>query len=413
MKVLNFGSCNMDYVYKLHHIAVTGETEHSDRMDVFAGGKGLNQSIAIARAGADVCHAGCIGRDGELLLTAMRESGVDVTNVRVLNEKTGHAIIQVSDTGENAIIVYAGANACITEAFIDEVLNGFSESDLLVLQNETSNVEYIIERAYERGMRVVFNPSPISDTIGRVNFDHISFVILNEIEAKCISGSDIPEKFLAYMSEHHPNTRVLLTLGNKGCIYRDGEETLHQSAFSVEVVDTTAAGDTFTGYFVASLCQEIPARDALRLASAAAAIAVSRKGASPSIPYADEVRETLPSLRECGGGASGTSERLKGTVDDYLKRTYKDASLTELAELLGYSAPYAGELVRKTLGKSFSALLHEKRCAIAAERLIGTEDSIREIIDGVGYSNESYFRKLFREIYGKTPFEYRKMRRNS
>ena len=168
MKILNFGSCNIDYVYSLDHIVRVGETENSDKMEIFAGGKGLNQSIAIARAGEKVCHAGCVGEDGDMLIELMRDSGVDTSCIKTVDSKNGHAIIQVSCAGENSIFLYPGSNAMVTREYIDAVLDGFSKGDLVLLQNEISNVDYIIRRAYEKKMQVMLNPSPFNEKLKEI-----------------------------------------------------------------------------------------------------------------------------------------------------------------------------------------------------------------------------------------------------
>ena len=149
-KILNFGSCNIDYVYELDHIVAPGETEASSELRVFSGGKGLNQSIAVARAGGAVFHAGQVGEDGAMLLDIMRESGVDVTNVKTVNLRSGHAIIQVTNDGENSIFLYSGANKALNETFIESVLDKFESDDILILQNEINLVEKIIRKAHQR-----------------------------------------------------------------------------------------------------------------------------------------------------------------------------------------------------------------------------------------------------------------------
>ena len=136
MKILNYGSCNIDYVYALDHILKVGETLVADKLSIFPGGKGLNQSIAIARAGAPVYHAGCVGSDGDFLIELMSESGVDTSYIKRVNEKNGHAIIEVSRKGDNSIFIYAGSNGMIEKADIDRVLSDFSSGDILLLQND-------------------------------------------------------------------------------------------------------------------------------------------------------------------------------------------------------------------------------------------------------------------------------------
>lgn len=163
MKILNFGSLNIDYTYSVDHIVHPGETITSGSLEVFPGGKGLNQSIALARAGADVYHAGLIGEDGIFLRDLCRESGVKTGYIRETETRTGNAIIQVSEKGENCIILYPGANREQTEEYIDEVLKGFGEGDVLLLQNEINLLDYLISKGAEKGMKIVLNPSPFDE----------------------------------------------------------------------------------------------------------------------------------------------------------------------------------------------------------------------------------------------------------
>lgn len=293
MRILNFGSCNLDYVYSLHHIVAPGETEASADMQIFPGGKGLNQSIAAARAGVEVYHAGCVGEDGQLLLDTLTESGVDVGYLKRVRIKNGHAIIQVTGDGENSIVLYAGSNAMITEDLIDKVLADFSPGDILLLQNEINLVPLIAEKAHKKGLYTILNPSPFNEKIGDVNLNHISCLILNEVEAKGFSGEVETEKILHFFREKYPKLKIMLTLGKNGCVYCDGEQTIPHPAFSVKAVDTTAAGDTFTGYFAAGLANGMAMEKILKTASAAAAISVTKNGAAPSVPYMAEVLEFL------------------------------------------------------------------------------------------------------------------------
>lgn len=297
MKIVNFGSSNIDYVYSLQHIVAPGETETTESLEIFPGGKGLNQSIAIARAGAEVVHIGCIGEDGQFLLETLAMSKVDTSYVKIVEGKNGHAIIQLAFDGENAIFLYPGSNYKFTKQYIDEVLKEFSSEDIVVLQNEINEIDYIVEEAYRKQMRIVLNPSPFNEAISKVDLNKISYLILNEVEAKGYTGCDDVEASLQYFQEQYPSLKVMLTLGGKGCVYRDDNQKLYQPIYEVDVVDTTAAGDTFTGYFVAGISEGKEISDILQLASVAAGISVSRKGAAPSIPCRQEVSSVLEECR--------------------------------------------------------------------------------------------------------------------
>ncbi len=296
MKILNFGSCNIDYVYSLDHIVKKGETQRSLELNVFPGGKGLNQSIALARAGVDVYHAGAVGEDGDMLLTVLKENGVNIEFLKTTECKTGHAIIQIDNEGSNSIFLYPGSNEMISKEDVDVVLSYFSNNDIILLQNEINNVDYIINQAYEKGMQIVFNPSPYNEKIDQIDFNKISYLLLNEIEAYCISKCDKSEEILNFFRDTYPGLKVVLTLGEKGGFFQDGDSRIEYRAFKVKAVDTVAAGDTFTGYFVASLAAGESYTDILKYSAAASAIAVTKNGAAPSIPYTAEVKDFINSV---------------------------------------------------------------------------------------------------------------------
>lgn len=409
MKILNFGSCNIDYVYSLDHIVAEGETETTGRLETFPGGKGLNQSVALAKAGASVYHAGCVGEDGGMLTTVLAENGVDISLIKTVEGKNGHAIIQVSKEGKNSIFLYPGSNEKVTKDYIDEVLEKFDEGDIILLQNEISNIKYITEKAYKKGMSIFLNPSPFNEKIEELDFSMLSCIILNEVEATAISGLESISENISYFRKHFPGVKVMLTLGEKGCVYFDDSAEIKQSAFRVKAVDTTAAGDTFTGYFITGLSRGVAIEKVLKTASAASAISVSRMGAAPSIPVMAEVVESIDCLEE--NTPESKEERISKGIEKYISENLANASLSGLAEVLGYSAVYSGTLIKKFTGKSFSAFLQEKRCEYAAEMLEKTELPVCEIISKAGYENESFFRKKFFDKYGVNPLEYRKTRR--
>lgn len=286
MKILNFGSLNLDYVYQVDHMVKPGETLLSADRKVFCGGKGLNQSIALARAGAQVYHAGLVGPEGGMLIDILKESGVKVELVGQIEEATGHAMIQVDPSGQNCILLYGGANQKIDTHMADEILAHFESGDVLVLQNEISSLSYIIRKAYEKGMLIVLNPSPWNEDLKKINLDEITLIMCNEIEGQEMTGEEEPEKILDALQ----GRQVVLTLGAEGAWYQDKEGTRYfQEAFSVKAVDTTGAGDTFTGYFVDNWSKGETALLCLNRAARAAAISVSRPGAAVSIPTKEEV----------------------------------------------------------------------------------------------------------------------------
>jgi ribokinase len=289
MKVFTIGSLNLDYVYQVDHFVCPGETIGSLGMNVFPGGKGLNQSIALARAGAQVIHVGKIGKEGSILRETLADSGVDVSKVAIGDGASGHAIIQVDKAGQNCILLYGGTNHQLDEAFIDEALLQCEKDDILLLQNEVNNLEYIMRRAHEKGMLIAFNPSPFDEHIQELPLSLVHWFLLNELEGMEISGQKEPEQIAAGIRRKYPDSAIVLTLGKDGVLYMDDTCCEKQGIFKVPVVDTTAAGDTFTGYFLAGISEGLPIKETLRIASLASSIAVSRKGAAPSIPWREDV----------------------------------------------------------------------------------------------------------------------------
>lgn len=294
MKILNIGSLNIDKVYSVPHFVAPGETLTAPKLETFAGGKGLNQSVALARAGAQVYAAGAIGPDGQFLVNLLRESGANVDPIqRFVDVPTGHAIIQVAPDGQNCIIISGGANRELDEGYMDDTLADFGPGDLLLLQNEVSNVAYAIKAAKERGMQVALNASPIDDALFSYPLELVDYFIINEIEGRAIAGIDATdyEAILEALLGKFPNATVVLTLGGDGVLYGKGEERAFHPIYRVPVTDTTAAGDTFCGYFLASVAKGLPPREALKRASMASALAIQKKGAAPSIPTWDQVEE--------------------------------------------------------------------------------------------------------------------------
>lgn len=294
MKVLCFGSLNIDYTYKVDHFVKKGETLSSGSLQVFSGGKGLNQSIALARAGAETYHAGSIGEDGRFLLEQLQDAGVDTRYVTVLETvRTGNAIIQNDKEGDNCILLYGGANQALTTDQADAVLEHFRKGDFLVLQNEINELAYIMERAHERGMKIVLNPSPMDEKIQGLPLGYVDYFMLNEIEASQILGQetrgaegvDLAKGIL----DRFADSAVVLTMGEHGSVYMDSSETITQPVYPAETVDTTAAGDTFTGFFIGGILRGLTIRQAMDMASKAASIVVTRRGAAPSIPDLQEV----------------------------------------------------------------------------------------------------------------------------
>ena len=293
MKVLNIGSMNLDLVYSVDHIVQPGETEASFSLDTFLGGKGLNQSMALAKAGVEVYQGGMIGEDGQVFLDACTEYGVKANYIRTIPGKSGHAVIQRDRNAQNCILLYGGANQMLTESYVDEVLADFGTGDILLLQNEVNMMRYIVEKAYEKGMQIALNPSPFNEKLDAVDMEKISIFLMNEVEGNQITGLTEPDEIIAEMLRRFPMAKIVLTLGKDGAVYADAEQKHFQPIFKVEAVDTTAAGDTFTGYFLAGLLEGMSVPEILKMSAKASSIAVTREGAVPSIPYRHEVMQAL------------------------------------------------------------------------------------------------------------------------
>lgn len=293
MKILNLGSMNIDYVYSVDHIILPGETESTKEMNVFLGGKGMNQSIALAKAGADVYQGGMIGADGQIFLDACKEYGVHSEYIRQTEGKTGHTIIQVDKDAQNSVLLYGGANQELTREYIDEVIWDFEAGDYLLLQNEVNLLPYIIEKGYEKGMKIVLNPSPFNEKLDACDLKKISLFLLNEVEGEQLTGKTESEEILSELKKKFPNAEIVLTLGKDGATYCGNGVEYHQPAFEVQAVDTTAAGDTFTGYFLAGILESMPIEEVMRRSAKAASITVTRAGAVPSIPFREEVEQVL------------------------------------------------------------------------------------------------------------------------
>ena len=285
-RVLNFGSLNYDHVYEMDHFTEPKETQSSLSYIRNFGGKGLNQSIALAKAGVEVYHAGKVGSDGQDFIDYLNKYKVDTTYLKKDdNEATGHAIIEICK-GQNRIILHGGANRSIDEKQIDEVLKHFSKDDVLLLQNEISSMSYLIDKAHEKGMTIAFNTAPMDKAVFSYPLEKVDIFIVNEIEGAGLAqvkGDDIDE-VIEGLRTKFPDKKIILTVGEKGSYFIEKEQIIHQDIYKAEAVDTTAAGDTFTGFFLASYLKDGDVRKALDLAAKASSITVQGKGAAQSIP---------------------------------------------------------------------------------------------------------------------------------
>lgn len=295
MKILNFGSMNLDYVYQVPHFVRPGETLSAYQQTVNPGGKGLNQSIALSLAGADTHHAGCVGRGGEALSRLLAEKGVHTELICPVEELQGSAVIQVTPQGENAILLFGGSNRCVTREQIQDTAARFQAGDWLLVQNEMELLPDMVNAAFERGMNIALNPSPYNEALDGVDFHKLRWLLVNEVETGQLTGQEDPYAAWEVLHARYPELSAVVTLGSRGSVafqVRDGRvETAVQRLFPVKAVDTTAAGDTYTGYFLAGLMEGLPLEACVNRAGKAASLSVTRPGAAESIPSREQVRD--------------------------------------------------------------------------------------------------------------------------
>jgi len=280
MAVFNLGSINADVFYTLPHLVGPGETLAAASRYEGLGGKGANMSVAIARAGARAHHIGAVGQDGDWAIKRLAQYGVETGSIQTVDEKTGHAIIMVDGNGENAIVIYSGANLQVSEPNIDAVLASAAAGDIFLTQNETNAQAYGVQAAKRAGLRVAYAAAPFDiDAVTKV-LPFLDILILNQVESEQLQAAT------GITLDKLPVSDVIVTLGPIGCRWYAnlaGTET-HFDALKVTPVDTTGAGDTFTGYVLAALDQRLEMPDAIALATKAGAIMVTRKGTADVIP---------------------------------------------------------------------------------------------------------------------------------
>ncbi len=272
-----------------------GETVASIERQVFAGGKGLNQSLAAARAGVSVAHFGAVGTDGDMLLEQLRADGIDVEGVLQLDGPSGHAVIQVDADGHNAIVISGGSNREIPHTLIAQAVDCLEPGDWLLLQNEINDVDRVIRMAADQQANIALNVAPPDERIDHYPIELLSLLVVNEPEAMALAGATNSAAAFDMLVHAYPQTSTVLTMGEDGLICFDAvqEQQLQLGAFQVTPIDETAAGDAFVGYLLAALVSGQNLGQALPKASAAGALAVTREGAAPSIPRSTEVEALL------------------------------------------------------------------------------------------------------------------------
>lgn len=294
MNVLVFGSINIDHVYEVDHFVRPGETLAVRNYKRFCGGKGANQAVALARTGIKTSFVGKVGKDGEWTVQYLSELGVDVSGIQVVDGPSGVAIIQITPEGENSILLLGGANHAIKPEDVAPAIKPFKAGDMILLQNEITALPDVLRAAKAKGLKIFFNPAPMDDAVSGYPLELVDCLIVNETEGAALSGKSAPEEMITELRNRFPHASVLLTLGGDGVIYADSQQTLKIPALKVKAVDTTAAGDTFIGYYMAGLAQGLEIKASLERASKAAALKVTRLGAAQSIPTPQEVEAFHP-----------------------------------------------------------------------------------------------------------------------
>ncbi|WP_304525662.1 ribokinase [Halomonas sp. I5-271120] len=292
----NLGSINIDHVYRVPHLVRPGETLASTGYQQVLGGKGANQSLAMALAGGRVEHWGRLGLSDDWALRQLTDAGVGAEAVDLVDEPSGHALIQVDDQAENAIILYPGANHGFEHADIDTRIDNAEPNGWLLLQNETNGLARAMEQAHARGLSIAFNPAPMHAAVNELPLSACQLLFVNRGEAAALvnlSEDSDADALLMALGERLPGVELVLTLGGDGVCYQHGDTRLVLPAYRVEARDTTAAGDTFIGHFMAARLAGSDVETCLRRASAASAICVQREGAAPSIPDAHAVDKAL------------------------------------------------------------------------------------------------------------------------
>ncbi|MCT8158564.1 ribokinase [Pseudoruegeria sp. SHC-113] len=284
MTIYNLGSINADHVYAVPHLPGPGETLAAESLTIGLGGKGTNQSVAAARAGSRVVHIGAVGADGAWARERIAGYGVNVDHVVRVDGPTGHAIINVDAGAENAIVLLKGANFAFDLSVVEAALADAGAGDVLLLQNETAFQVEAAQIAKSKGVRVVYSAAPFSVEAVKAVLPHVDLLAMNEIESQQLSEA------LGTTPEALDVPETLITKGAKGAVWRAARgEAFEVASFKVTPKDTTAAGDTFAGFFAAACEQGLSVPGAMRLAAGAAALKVTRAGAADAIPTRVEV----------------------------------------------------------------------------------------------------------------------------
>ncbi len=314
--IIVVGSLNMDLVVRVERMPHPGETVPGRDFQTIPGGKGANQAAAAALLGSSVAMVGRVGNDafGPRLVENLKRKGVNTEHVQLDDRAaTGTAMITVDETGQNSIVIASGANGCLVREDIDGLDSLFRQARFLLLQFEVplDTVQYAMDKAHRHGVQVVLNPAPARPVPPQF-LSGVDYLIPNESEASLLSGVQVRDTASAEEAARRLLSYgvpvVILTLGENGALLASGPELLHVPARRVAAVDTTAAGDAFIGGLAAALVGGYALQDAVRYATCAGTLAVTRFGAQTSLPRAGEVEALYhqgPAVGSEGGGGSG------------------------------------------------------------------------------------------------------------
>ncbi|MCC5983574.1 MAG: ribokinase [Rhodobacteraceae bacterium] len=289
MTIFCFGSINIDHFYRLDRLPAPGETVAARAVETGLGGKGANQAVAAARAGARVVQLGAVGTDGDAALTQLQALGVDCRAVsRLPQTRTGHAVILIDAAGENSIVIHPGANRAQDRGEVFAALETAELGDILLMQNETDLQPQVAEHAMGLGLEVIYSAAPFELEAVRAVLPFINMLILNAVEAAQLQAA------LGLAPEDLPVETVVITRGADGAEWvARGTPRIRTPAFGVDPVDTTGAGDCFAGTLAAALERGLDPGGAMREAAGAAALQVTRPGTAEAMPVAAEVAAFL------------------------------------------------------------------------------------------------------------------------
>lgn len=403
MKILNFALANMNYIFSVDDLGNTGSNIEINTAQKIPGGKGFKISVATAKAGASkVYHVGVIGEGDEGVIEELKANNVNTTCIKTVSDRGGYSLVFVDKYGRGRTFYQPGAELNIDKNFIDETLSRFSEGDYLILDDAVPSKNYLISAAAQKGIKIccLLEKQP-------ENFNNLAYVFLTAQMAYDFSGKQTREELIEFFGEHYKENRFIIAFQNEGYLYIGKTRTLFQPCFEAKYLEEAAGFEAFIGYFVALISEGRKLSSIMKYSAAAAACSVE---VGAEIPEYSELSLAIKTLKEHNTDEGDRAKSLWTLTENYIDNNITSAKISGLSKVLGYSETYTGELVKTVIGVSFSELLQRKRCVLAAKMLKSTQLSVNEIINAVGYDNETFFRNKFKLFFGMTPREYRKNR---